>query len=305
MQKQMLWEAEHDNDCRENPRFWVLRDRRAVPTSMDYADRISHYYKDGDSIEFTTVDQLQAFLIPYKMTYDVNENDWDYYINTNEPSFQELWEWVEKNLNASGFFGATPVEDEYYIIPDTLFFTKAKAKKYIENYGYHYSDKVHPYAMTAVRSTEVEALIKFAQTFDFEQRGNDDWVPVQDRLPEESGHYLVTSDLNMYHGGNHETNAEGNGRSMQVSFFSAGDFNVPKVIAWKQLPKAYNGKTQTMERDRLIDTLLELNGSDVIVRLTDGRVLKGMLEYSYGDVWLQNENVPMMTINDIIRNESE
>lgn len=310
MQKQMLWEAEHDNDCRDNPRFWVLRERQTIPTSMDYADRMSYYYKDGDSVEFTSVDQLQAFLIPYKMTYDINENDWHYYINTNGPSFQELWKWVKNNLNISGFFGDSPVKDEYHIIPDTLFFTKAKAISHIEDYGYHYSDTVHPYAMTAVRSTEVEALIKFAQTFDFEQQGNGDWVSVQDRMPEESGHYLVTSDLNMYHGGNHETNDDGKARSMSVGFFSADEFNVPKVIAWKQLPKPYNGKTQAMERDRLIDTLLELNGTDVILRLTDGGVCKGVLNYSYGSVSLgqpaqMSKNVPMMNIQDIIRNESE
>lgn len=170
LQAQMKWEEEHDNDCQASPRFWVLRDRRTVPTHEDYADRISYYFNNGDVTEFETVEELQRFLSAYDEDFEyfeVSEEDWNYYTKNETVTFGELWRWVTDNLNEEGFFNEVPVIDEYFIVPNTLFLTKKEAKEYIEKYGYNHTKHVHTYAMTAIRSPQVEQLFHMLHNFDW------------------------------------------------------------------------------------------------------------------------------------------
>lgn len=168
LQKQMQYEDEHDNDSQASPRFWVLRDSRTVPIHEDYADRTQYYHSDGDFTEFDTIEELQGFMERYYTDGLVSEEEFEYYIKNKNADFEDLWDWVIKNHNEDGFFGEVPVKDEWFIVPNTMFLTKEEAKKHIELNHYHYTRKVHTYAMTAWRAPKVERLLKILNEFDFD-----------------------------------------------------------------------------------------------------------------------------------------
>ena len=56
-------------------------------------------------------------------------------------------------------YQVTGYREEEYIVQDTMFLTLREAQDHIKRNYYHYSDKVHPYAMTAWRSPQVSKLI--------------------------------------------------------------------------------------------------------------------------------------------------
>lgn len=69
------------------------------------------------------------------------------------------------------------------------------------------------------------------------------WIPARNRLPVNAGHYLVTSEINYYSGGNMQKKSNGTMRSIQVAYFDiTGKWNVACVLAWRNLPNEYKGK---------------------------------------------------------------
>lgn len=54
--------------------------------------------------------------------------------------------------------------------------------------------------------------------------------------PKKNGHYLVISNMNMYHGGCFEKNADGTSLSYDVAYYSCGGWNKPYIVAWCELP---------------------------------------------------------------------
>jgi len=52
-----------------------------------------------------------------------------------------------------------PVREESFIVPNTMFLTKAECKEHIERNVHHYTSKAHTYAMTAWRAPKVERLL--------------------------------------------------------------------------------------------------------------------------------------------------
>ena len=65
------------------------------------------------------------------------------------------------------------------------------------------------------------------------------WIPVSERLPKESGHYLVISKMNWAHGGNWEDDSGDIRRHIAIAFFGrAVKFNIPYVTHWQPLPAA-------------------------------------------------------------------
>lgn len=65
------------------------------------------------------------------------------------------------------------------------------------------------------------------------------WIPVSERLPKKSGHYLVISKMNWAHGGNWEDDSGDIRRHMAIAFFDrVVKFNVPYVTHWQPLPAA-------------------------------------------------------------------
>lgn len=75
------------------------------------------------------------------------------------------------------------------------------------------------------------------------------WIPVSERLPDKPGQYLVTSELNYYHGGCLEKNENGTSHSIAIAYYDGTDkiggknyWNHAYVTAWMPLPKIYGGK---------------------------------------------------------------
>lgn len=65
------------------------------------------------------------------------------------------------------------------------------------------------------------------------------WIPVGERLPKESGHYLVISKMNWAHGGNWEDDSGDIRRHIVIAFFDrVVKFNIPYVTHWQPLPAA-------------------------------------------------------------------
>lgn len=78
------------------------------------------------------------------------------------------------------------------------------------------------------------------------EQENNAWIPVTERLPELPGQYLVTSELNYYHGGCWDENKDGTTRSIAVAYYDGTDkiggknyWNHAYVTAWQHLPETY------------------------------------------------------------------
>lgn len=155
-------------DNQAAPRFWVLMDYREVPAHEEYnADRMSYHHNDGDHTEFKTTHELKNFLDEHYLDDDETGELIDV-LDDHNISFEELWEYVKEYQNYDGFFSEVPVREEAFIVPDTMFLTKAEAQQHIKLNHYHYTSKVHTYAMTAWRSPKVERLLKILEDFNWD-----------------------------------------------------------------------------------------------------------------------------------------
>jgi hypothetical protein len=154
-------------DSQASPRFWVIMDYRKVVGNEDFdSGNIEHFHNDGDHTEFKHFSDLKEFLEEYYEEELESDEELKQLI-TNE-NFYDLWEYVESNLNEDGYFSTVFMKEESYIVPDTMFLTKAEAKRHIELNHYHYSPKAHTYAMTAWRAPKVERLLKILENFDWD-----------------------------------------------------------------------------------------------------------------------------------------
>lgn len=186
-----------DTDVQASPRFWVLMDYRTVPTGDDYADRNEVY--DRDAAEAYTIDTLvDSITDDINATIEQDEPDpvEEYYMDYDafygiEQLLDRYGRTLQGALNAkasiscettalnwinaygpavetvSSDLDLIPVREESYIVPNTMFITKADAEEYIKLYGYNHSSKVHTYAMTALRSPSVNRLFNLLETFDW------------------------------------------------------------------------------------------------------------------------------------------
>ncbi|PGD63003.1 hypothetical protein [Bacillus wiedmannii] len=153
-------------DCQASPRYWALMDYKWVPTAEEHHDRISLFF----------VDTCEAVIVEEYVKEIINgETEHEFY--TREPieelkelheygSEEELVEWIKENIDDNCYL--IYEEEVSFIVPDTMFLTKEEAKKHIELNHYHYTSKVHTYAMTAWRAPKVERLLNILETFDWE-----------------------------------------------------------------------------------------------------------------------------------------
>ncbi|MGN4637214.1 hypothetical protein [Bacillus cereus group sp. MYBK34-1] len=162
-------EGEHDYDSQAAPRFWVIKDYRIVPGNENYdSGHEERFFNDGDYIVFSDFDDLKNFL-EENFEDEIKKDEYlQNIMNDESENFDELWEYVEDNLNDSGYFSTAFVKKEGFIVPDTMFLTKEEAKRHLELNNYHYTSKAHIYAMTAWRAPKVERLLKILKTFDWE-----------------------------------------------------------------------------------------------------------------------------------------
>jgi len=67
------------------------------------------------------------------------------------------------------------------------------------------------------------------------------WTSVKDSLPNDSGHYLAISRLNVAHGGCLDDTGGDIKKNMVVAYFDCtGKFNYPNIEYWMPLPETSN-----------------------------------------------------------------
>lgn len=187
-----------DTDVQASPRFWVLMDYRTVPTGDEYAESHEVYDRDADrayaidrlvdditddinaAIEEDETDPVEEYYMDYDAFYGI-EQLLDQYGRALEGALNAkasisckftAWNWINAYGPAldtvSNSLDLIPVRKESYIVPNTMFITKAEAEEYIKRYGYNHSSNVHTYAMTALRSPSVNRLFNLLETFNWD-----------------------------------------------------------------------------------------------------------------------------------------
>ena len=147
------------DDCQAGPRFWTVGDYEWVPCDSENAERYSVYLpNDGESYEIN--DFLENILDRDKLSEEELEE-------LNEVSCEEsAFDWIREHYDDGA--SLHPEREEHCVKENTMFLTKEEAKKHIELNHYHYTKKVHTYAMTAWRAPKVERLLKILSEFDFD-----------------------------------------------------------------------------------------------------------------------------------------
>ncbi|MCY9408787.1 hypothetical protein MOF52_12270 [Bacillus inaquosorum] len=148
-----------DHDSQAAPRFWSVGDYKWIRTSEDDAERYSVYIpEDGGSYE------LESYLKDIKENKELSSEALEAMedIECEVSALDWIHEYVDSGANL------IPETEVHYICQDTMFLTKAEAKQHIKQNHYHYTKKVHTYAMTAWRAPKVERLLKILETFDWD-----------------------------------------------------------------------------------------------------------------------------------------
>lgn len=151
-----------EDDCQAAPRFWTVGDYKKVPCPDDFHDE--YHINLPNTEHWGEINELLK---------QIKEDEFD---DLSEDAKEEFNE-ISCEVTAINWFktyydeGAEliPVREEHFIHPNTMFLTKAEAKKHIELNYYHYSPRAHTYAMTAWRAPKVERLLKILETFDFDK----------------------------------------------------------------------------------------------------------------------------------------
>src|SRR5690625_3851511 len=167
-----LKELQHElntqnNDGQASPRFWVLRDYRMVVTAEGFEDSCSLYLMDHGELY-----SVEKCVEGFQNGKEGFEND---FTKEELEDLKDIYEF-DSSDDVSHWFNENGIDcylvyekEESFIVPNTFFLTKAEAKRHIELNHYHYTDKVHTYAMTAQRAPKVERLLKILETFDWDE----------------------------------------------------------------------------------------------------------------------------------------
>lgn len=147
-----------NTDSQATPRFWTVGDYKWVPCHEENAERYSVYLpNDGEAHEIDYF--LKEILDRDELTEEELESLGE--IECEESAI----DWIQENYDDGASLHSE--RKEHIIRPDTMFLTKAEAKRHIELNHYHYTDEAHTYAMTAWRAPKVERLLKILSEFDF------------------------------------------------------------------------------------------------------------------------------------------
>ena len=159
-----------DTDAQASPRYWVIRDYRWEKTKKghhgrvcvylprqydayeirDYLDNIRFHYDDHSE---ETLEKLSTLM---EVAPDLEEDE------RNSLYLQWIREYIDDDAELVYEVNIPR------IVTSTFFLTKREAKEHIKANHYHYSDKVHTYAMTAWRSPQVQMLYSILETTDWE-----------------------------------------------------------------------------------------------------------------------------------------
>ena len=158
-----------DTQHQASPRYWGIMNYRDVPGNEDYDNGgTSYFHNDGDHSEFNNFEDLKDFLEEHYEDVVELDQELQGILNGSDQDFFELWEYVVDNHNEDGYYSEVFMREDSFVVPGTMFLTKAEAQKHLELNHYHYSPKAHTYAMTAWRAPKVERLMNILMNFDFE-----------------------------------------------------------------------------------------------------------------------------------------
>ena len=154
-----------DNDCQAEPRYWSIMNYRWVRTEEGEHERASVFFTE--ECEIYQLDDLIEEIIKGESDQDFTDEQIEELKEIHEwESEDEAFEWYKKNVNDDCYI--IYETEESFIAPNTMFLTKAEAKRHLELNHYHYSPKAHTYAMTAWRAPKVGKLLKILETFDWD-----------------------------------------------------------------------------------------------------------------------------------------
>ena len=156
-------------DSQASPRFWVLRDVRRTIVPSDFADGSMIVDNDGNEYPESRMEEFIEIIID-----DLEDENWNLDRLERERIIDELIELKEqgntvidpnevyevlKSYRCDELYDLFNYANVWFIVPNTMFFTKEDAKAHIESNYYHYTKNVHTYAMTAWRSPTVSKLM--------------------------------------------------------------------------------------------------------------------------------------------------
>lgn len=152
-------------DSQAAPRFWVLRDYKWVLVPEGYGTEKRIYDREDEH----TVEEFKRII---KESYEEDMLS-DGFVDSIDYAEDEsiLVDLVNTYMDSCEF-ELFDVVRESFIVQDTMFLTKQEAKDHIQANHYHYSDKVHTYAMTAWRAPKVQKLLEILESFDFDEVQN-------------------------------------------------------------------------------------------------------------------------------------
>ena len=154
-----------EHDYQASPRFWTLMDYRWVVTEQGYHDRASIYFMNEE--EPITIDDFVEKVLSGELDKEFTDEQIEELKDIHELyDDDEIFDWARENYDRGCYL--IHEKEESFIVPNTMFLTKEEAKEHIELNHYHYSPKVHTYAMTAWRSPKVERLLKILETFNWD-----------------------------------------------------------------------------------------------------------------------------------------
>lgn len=148
-----------DHVGQANPRFWVIMDTKKV-YGYDKEYRGYDGYEvihDGETVA-DNLDDLLKYLCNIGIEIGITDDgliEVDGYKCTKD--VESIIDLINDLLRYS--FELVGYREEEYIVQNTMFLTLREAQEHIKRNYYHYSDKAHPYAMTAWRSPQVSKLI--------------------------------------------------------------------------------------------------------------------------------------------------
>jgi hypothetical protein len=150
-----------DHDVQAAPRYWTVGDYKMVGCPEGYQD--TYHVGLPDKEYYDDLEELLKEIESDKLE-DFSEEAQDEFkeIGCEESAL----DWIKEYYDKDAYL--IPVKEEHIIHPNTMFLTKAEAKRHIELNHYHYSKKVHTYAMTAWRAPKVERLLKILETFNWD-----------------------------------------------------------------------------------------------------------------------------------------
>ncbi|MCY9099539.1 hypothetical protein MOF24_17630 [Bacillus inaquosorum] len=148
-----------DNDGQAAPRFWTVGDYEWVEAREENAERYS-VYLPYIAESYVLDDYLEEIKDDSELSKEALTE-----LQEIEDYYEDAIEWIQKYIDEEAEL--IPERKVHIIQPDTMFLTKAEAKRHIKLNKHHYTSEAHTYAMTAWRAPKVERLLNILESFDW------------------------------------------------------------------------------------------------------------------------------------------